>query len=108
MVNASIYLNSTELISADEKWFRSHISLLHEGGISAYKQFIYGYSFSKNPGKHQPSGTANASRLNSLRLLLSIRPPGGEDIQDWEVKVFVIRLEWLRFQNGMANRIYMD
>ena len=108
LVNASIYLNSTELINAEEQWFRQHISLAHSGGISAYNQYIYGYSFAKNPGKHQPTGTANASRLQSVRLNLTVQPPGGTDIQDWEVVVYVIRLEWLRFQNGLANRIYID
>jgi hypothetical protein len=108
LVSASIYLNSTELITAEEQWYRKHIALSHPGGISAYNEYIYGYSFAKNPGKHQPSGTANASRLQSVRLLLTVQPPGGTDIQDWEVVVYVIRLEWLRFQNGMANRVYMD
>jgi hypothetical protein len=108
LVSASIYLNSTELIQAEEQWFRKHISLSHPGGVSAYNEYIYGYSFSKNPGKHQPSGTANASRLQSIRLNLTIQPPGGTDIQDWEVVVYVIRLEWLRYQNGLANRIYID
>jgi hypothetical protein len=105
---ASIYINSTELISAEEQWYRKHICLVHPGGISAFNEYIYGYSFSKHPGLHQPSGTANASRLQSVRLVLTVRPPGGTDIQDWEVVVFVIRLEWLRFENGMCNRIYMD
>ena len=77
-----------------------HIYVAHE--------YIYGYSFSKRPGVHQPSGTANASRLQSVRLVLTVRPPGGADIQEWEVVVYVIRLEWLRFENGMCNRIYMD
>jgi len=108
LVDASIYLNSTELIQAEEQWFRQHISLAHPGGISSYNEYIYGYSFAKHPGKHQPTGTANASRLQSVRLNLTVRPPGGTDIQDWEVVVYVIRLEWLRFQHGLANRIYID
>lgn len=108
LVSATIYINSTELITAEEQWYRKHISLSHLGGISAFNQYIYGYSFSENPGKHQPSGTANASRLQSIRLNLTVQPPGGTDIQDWEVVVYVMRIEWLRFQNGIANRIYMD
>jgi hypothetical protein len=108
LVSATIYINSTELITAEEQWFRKHIALSHLGGISAFNEYIYGYSFSENPGKHQPSGTANASRLQSIRLNLTVQPPGGTDIQDWEVVVYVMRIEWLRFQNGIANRIYMD
>jgi hypothetical protein len=106
--NAVIQLNGIELVNQEEQWFRQHISLAHKGGISAYESFIYGYSFAKNPAEHQPSGTANASRLQSVRLTLDVSPPGGVYEQEWEVKVFVITLQWLRFQNGLANRMYTD
>jgi hypothetical protein len=106
--NAIIQLNGIELINQEEQWFRQHISLAHRGGVTAYNSFIYGYSFAKNPGDHQPSGTANASRLQTVRLTLDISPPGGIYEQDWEVKVFVVTLQWLRFQNGLANKMYTD
>lgn len=101
---ATIQLDGIELISEEEQWFRQHISLLHKGGYAAYNNFIYGYSFSKFPGQHQPSGTANASRLQNIRLTLDVK--GGEGL--WEVKVFVVTLKWLRFQNGIANFIFSD
>jgi hypothetical protein len=106
--SAAIQLNGIELINQEEQWFRQHISLLHKGGVGAYNSFVYGYSFAKYPGEHQPSGTANASRLQSIRLTLDVRPPGGNFEQDWEVKVFVMTLGWLRFQNGIANKMYTD
>lgn len=102
---ASIQLNGIELIKAEEEWFRQHISLLHKGGNSAYENYIYGYSFAKNPGEHQPSNTANASRLQSVRLTLDVKAPTGFL---WEVKVFVLQLQWLRFQNGICNKLFMD
>ena len=105
---AIIQLNGTELINQEEQWFRQHISLLHKGGESAYNSFIYGYSFAKHPGVHQPSGTANASRLQSIRLTLDVSPPGGQYEQEWEVVVYVITLQWLRFQNGIANKMFSD
>ena len=106
--NAVIQLNGIELINQEEQWFRQHISLAHKGGAAAYDSFVYGYSFAKNPADHQPSGTANASRLQSLRLSLDVTQPGGNFEQDWEVKVFVITLQWLRFQNGLANKMFAD
>lgn len=106
--NAVIQLNGIELIHQEEQWFRQHIALAHKGGAAAYDSFVYGYSFAKNPAEHQPSGTANASRLQTIRLTLDIRPPGGIYEQDWEVKVFVVTLQWLRFQNGLANKMYTD
>ena len=106
--SAKIQMNGIDLISADEQWFREHIAMAHSGGSSSFNNYIYGYSFAKTPGEHQPSGTANASRIQSLRLTLDVRPPGGAYEQEWEVKVFVICLEWLRFQDGLANRMFMD
>lgn len=104
--SASIQLNGIELIQAEERWFRQHIAKHHKGGAASFYSYIYGYSFARNPGEHQPSGTANASRLQSLRLTMTIAPPGGDYEQEWEVKVFVISIQWLRFQDGILNRMY--
>lgn len=106
--SASIQFNGVEVVKAEEQWFRQHIALRHKGGIAAYENFIYGYSFSNTPGEHQPSGTANASRLQNIRLTLNINPPGGKQDQAWEVKVFVVALQWLRFQDGLSNKMYTD
>lgn len=105
---ASIYLNGIELIEQDEQWYRQHISRLHKGGYAAYSNYIYGYSFARTPGEHQPSGTANASKLQSVKLALTVKQPKGEANKEWEVLVYVVRLDWLRYQNGLMNRIYMD
>jgi hypothetical protein len=106
--SATIQCNGVDIVKAEEQWFRQHIALRHKGGIAAYENFIYGYSFSSTPGRHQPAGTANASRLQSIRLGLNITPPGGLFEQDWEVKVFVLALQWLRFQDGLTNKMYTD
>ena len=106
--SASIQFNGIDIIKGDEAWFRRHIALKHPGGAAVYENYIYGYSFSQNPGTFQPSGTANASRLQSVRLSLGITPPTGSYELDWEVKVFVVGLQWLRFQEGLTNQMYMD
>ena len=108
MIKASIYLNGIELIDKEEQWYRQHISHLHKGGYAAYSKFVYGYSFARSPGKHQPSGTANASKLQSVKLALTVKQPLGDANKEWEVLVYVVRLNWLRFQNGMVSSIYMD
>jgi len=106
--SASIQFNGVEIVKAEEQWFRQHIALKHKGGIAAYDNYIYGYSFSSKPGDHQPSGTVNASRLQSIRLNLEINAPGGAYEQEWEVKVFVLSLQWLRFEGGLTNKMYTD
>jgi hypothetical protein len=102
--SASIQFNGVEIVNADEQFFRSHLAKKHNGSITSYKKFIYGYSLATSPGQHQPSGTLNASRLQTIRLTLNVAAPK----DTWEVKVFVTTLQWLRFQNGMANPMFQS
>ena len=104
LLHAKLQLNGIDLIDKEEQWFRQHIALQHKGGAAAYDSFIYGYSFAKTPGEHQPSGTANASRLQTVRLTLHVK--GGSVL--WEVYVFVLGMQWLRFENGIANKMFSD
>jgi hypothetical protein len=106
--NAIIQANGVTLCDADEQYYRQLIAGAHKGGMSAYNHFIYGYPFARNPGEHQPSGSMNASRLNSLRLTLDVKPPGGVLDGAWEVKVFCVAINWLRFENGLANAMFED
>ena len=103
--NAILQVNGTVICDAEEQFYREHAASAHRGGYAAFSKFIYGYSFAKTPGEHQPSGSLNASRVNSLRLVLDVKPPGGDL---WEVKVFCIGLNWLRFENGLANPMFED
>jgi len=108
LVSASLQINGIEIVNKEEEWFRQHIARVHKGGIVPYSSFIYGYSFARSPGEHQPSGTLNASRSQSVRLTLVVRPPGGANDQEWEVVVYVVNMKWLRFQNGIANKMFED
>jgi hypothetical protein len=102
---ASLQVNGITLIDADEQYFRQHIARKHPGGYSAYSHYIYGYSFAERPGEHQPTGSINASRANSIRLNLEIvAQPGVE----WTVKVYCMGLNWMRFENGLANAVFED
>lgn len=103
--NAILQVNGTVICDAEEQFYREDAAYAHRGGFAAFSRFIYGYSFAKTPGEHQPSGSLNASRVNSLRLVLDVKPPGGDL---WEVKVFCIGLNWLRFENGLANPMFED
>jgi hypothetical protein len=120
--HATIRINGSELISADGNWFREHIASVHKGGIISYNTHTYGYSFAKYPDDHQPSGTANMSRTTSVTLnlkvnqpitknLLELDPPcifDPDTIGGWEVFVFAIHYNWLRFENGICNRMFTD
>lgn len=108
MKRARLQANGIDIIDKDEAWFRSHIARAHKSGQNAYNSFVYGYSFARHPGEHNPSGSINASRLSSLRLTLDVVPPGGSGDTEWEVHVFVFAWQWLRFENGICNRVFID
>jgi hypothetical protein len=108
LVSAKIQGNGVDIISQDEEWFRSHIARAHLAGKISYDSFIYGYSFAKHPGKHDPTGTMNASRLNSLRLTLEVRAPDAGSDTEWEAHVYLFGLQWVRFGNGICNKVFID
>ena len=104
-----------------ERWWRFDEGLTHRGGVRGAKGMVYGYVFGAATGQRyedlQPSGTVNASRA-SLRLELEITPPTAtateaeigcdQTATEWEVHVFGIGLNWLRFVNGMAVPVFKD
>lgn len=113
LISGKLQGNGMDIVKQDEKWFRSHISRAHKGGKVAYDSFIYGYSFADHPAEHNPTGSMNASRLNSLRLTLEVRPPTLSTTDtsvdtEWEVHVFVFAFQWLRFENGICNKLFID
>lgn len=105
LINASLQVNGITMIEADEQYFRQHIARKHKGGYASYINYIYGLSFAERPGDHQPTGSINASRANSIRLNLEVLAPKGVE---WEIKVFCLAINWMRFENGLANAIFED
>ena len=108
LVTAAVQVNGIPVVEAEEQFFRTHIASKHRGGYAAFNNFVYGWSFAETPGQFQPSGSINASRANSLRLTLEVRPPGGNFDGAWEVKVFCVALNWMRYENGLANAVFED
>lgn len=118
----TIRINGSEVISADGDWFREHIASTHRGGLITYNSHTYGYSFAKYPEEHQPSGTANMSRATSVTLNLRVNQPIAKNLGSlsppcefdpavvggWEVFVFALHYNWLRFENGICNRMFSD
>ncbi len=113
LIDASITINGVPIVAQSGRWFRHHIAELHRGGIVPYQSFIYGYSFARRPSALTPSGTINASRTSSIRLTLNVRVPQAApgafnqaESQTWEVFVYGLGINWLRFQNGLCAPIY--
>jgi hypothetical protein len=104
--HAVLQVDGTSLIDATGDYFRRDVAKRHKGGIVAYNSFLYGYSFAQNPGLQNPSGWMNASRSSDVRLRLDIRPPEGNQTLEFEVVVYSIAFNWVRFENGIANKVF--
>ena len=102
-----------------EQWWRLEYGLEHRGGVRMAGGMVYGCLLGDAREWHgidlQPAGTVNASRAD-LRLDLEIivppeAPAGcGDDANGraWEVHVFGIGLNWMRFVGGLAGPLFKD
>jgi len=107
LVHAQLQVGTAVWADEEEKWWRVASNILLPGGIRASGNYIYGYNFAEKPADFNPSGSVNASRVD-MRLLLTVAPPGGTSDAEWSVHVFLVGTNWIRFQNGLANLVFMD
>ena len=116
---ATIRINGSEVITAEGDWFKEHIARKHQGGLTSYNVGVYGYSFAEYPAEHQPSGCANMSKAASVTLNLRVNPPivtplpadcnfDSTVVGGWEVFVFAMHYNWLRFENGLCNKLFSN
>lgn len=118
IVRGRIQVNGVDLVEAEGDYFRRMVAEGHSGGggILPWNACIYGYTFARTPGQHQPSGWINASRAWTVRLSLQVATPpaltglpSGFDpsvANTWEVRVYAVAMNWLRLENGIANRMF--
>ena len=64
------------------------------------------YSFALNPEMHQPSGTANMSRIDNATLQLTITSAANND--DAFVKIYATNFNVLRVMSGMGGLAYSN
>ena len=115
--SASLRVNGMVVEQGHGNRFRYDCAQKHRGGILAWSSNVYGYSFAQYPSIHQPSGTANMSKSHSVVLDLTVNvpfavpvPPGFDAVvsRGWEVFVYVFYYNWLRFENGIVNRLFSE
>ena len=105
--------------SEAEQYWRVEYGLAHRGGIRAAGGMVYGFVLGDaagwTAGDQQPAGTVNASRA-ALRLDLDITVPSGATFSTcstdsswgWEVYVFGIGINWMRFVGGVVGPLFRD
>ena len=107
---AKLLVGTVFLADQPERWWRYTGSAELPGSANLYSQYIYSIAFDGNVDTFRPQGgTVNASRVD-IRLDLEVEPPSSAAgiSTEWEVVVFGVGYNWMRFQNGIANLMYTD
>jgi hypothetical protein len=107
LVHAQLMVGTAVWADQPERWWRATADLVLPGGVRAYGNYIYGYNFAHKPAEFDPSGTLNPDRAD-MKLTLTVAPPGGASDREWTVSVFFIGTNWMRFENSLANQLFMD
>jgi len=102
---AQLMVGTAVWADEEERWWRAQGSLPLAGGIRAYGNFVYAYNVTETPNQFGPGGSINASRVD-IRLNLEVEQPS--NAAEWEVIVFVVGPNWLRFQNGLTAELFQD
>jgi hypothetical protein len=111
MTSARLFVGNAIWRSEAEYWWRAEVGLAHRGGVRAAAGMVYGFSFGEHPEELQPSGTVNASRAD-IKLEVFIEPPKPtgsactEGDTAWEIHVFAIGVNWMRFVNGLSGPLF--
>jgi len=104
--SAQLLIGTAVWADEEEAWWRFHPNLHLPGGIRAAGNYIYGYNFADKPALFGPSGSVNTSRVD-MRLNLTVSQPSKTD-NEFTVSVFLVGTNWMRFENSLANILFMD
>jgi hypothetical protein len=114
---ATLRINGMVMDQAEGEWWRYSLAKAHKGGYNAWSNHVYGYCFAQKPDEHQPSGTANMSRAASVRLDMRVKVPVAVPVPDgfesnvgqgWELFVYAVHYNWLRFESGLCQKLFED
>jgi hypothetical protein len=100
----------------DAGYFRLVQPYQHHTNVPV-NQFIYTYCFALRPEELQPSGALNASRIDTMKLLIALRPdpsvsvlPGNPNYVpirgNSHIRVYATNHNVLRIVNGFAGLLF--
>ena len=70
------------------------------------KLFLYSYSFALRPEDVQPTGSMNASRMDSIILQININPALINTLGNLHSKVYATNLNVLRIADGYGGVVF--
>ena len=117
---AQLFVENAIWRDETEEWWRAEYALAHRGGVRSAAGMVYGFVLGDaarwTPDMLQPAGTLNTSRAE-LQLNLEIAPPAASPFtgcegpwggSSWEVHVFAVGINWMKFAEGQAGPLFKD
>ena len=105
MAGARILFNGLERIERKEAAYFNLIQPFQHHTIIP-KRGIYCYSFSINPEHFQPSGACNMSRIKRVHLALDKNRDPALTGVSFDVRVYIVRYNFLRVMSGLGSTAY--
>lgn len=97
-----LYFNGQERFVHDAKFLNQMQPFYHHTG-TVYPG-IYNYSFALNPEEHQPTGTCNFSRIDSVEFVPTMKTyPAVATNYNTQQYLFAVNYNILRIKSGMAG-----
>ena len=78
----------------------------HMHHTSTPRQGIYAYSFSLVPEKVQPSGSFNASVINTVQLVSSVNDPVQSTLKEYDLVVYALQYNVFRVNGGSGGMVF--
>ena len=107
LVSARLMVGNAVWRDEAEEWWRLDYGLAHSGGVRLYSEYVYGTVLGSaadwTAEDLQPAGTVNASRAD-LRLDLTLE----NSPVPWQLYVFGVGVNWLRFAQGLAVPLFRE
>jgi hypothetical protein len=111
LVSAQLMVGNAVWRDEAEEWWGIEYGLQHRGGVRLDSGWVYGMVLGEGAGWEaenlQPAGTVNASRAD-MKLVLTMQSPTGGTNVGWDVHVFGVGLNWMRFVKGLAVPMFKD
>jgi len=101
ITNAKLQLNGHDRFSERAGQYFNWVQP-YQHHTNSPREGINVYSFALKPEEHQPSGTANMSRIDNATLSLTTAAAGGT------IKVFAVNYNVLRIMSGMGGLAYSN
>jgi hypothetical protein len=101
---ATMAFNGQDRLSVRDNSYFSHIQPYQHHTV-APSVGINAYSFALHPEKHQPSGVANMSKIDNIRLRLEVVPEI-DFIKTARLRFYGINYNILRIANGISGLVF--